>query len=99
MQRRWLDVTACVLRTQVQAESLRAPILALIKEMGWGKLLHGPGSSGIFKCSVSWVQKVCQSLNLTRRAGTTAAQKLPVGWEAIVLLFCQQIAYLVFLFR
>ena len=69
--------------------------MAIITSMGWGALLLTNG--GIFKCSQSWIQRVCQGLNLRRRAGTTAAQKLPDGYKEVVELLCLQVAYLVYL--
>lgn len=52
-------------------------------------------NGGKFTVSTNWLNVLCRSLNLTMRARTTAAQKLPDGWEEQRFRMNQRVAVLV----
>lgn len=54
-------------------------------------------NGGNFLISSSWINKLCRSMGLVMRRGTTAAQKVPLNWEELVKLLNQRVAALQFL--
>ncbi|EFJ39439.1 hypothetical protein VOLCADRAFT_100971 [Volvox carteri f. nagariensis] len=81
--------------SQVNSATLQPYITAGLKCKGYGFLLaDAPGGAGTFKVSRSWIRKVCRQMNLSHRAATSAAQKLPDQWEQVLQLFVYQVAYL-----
>lgn len=76
----------------VNSAVLRPQLISALKQEGWGHVLAGGDEGGIFKCSESWIRKVCsRELDLSQRVGTTAAQKLPADFEAVSAIFDLQV--------
>ena len=52
-----------------------------------------------FICSKSWICRLCRTVDLHMRRGTTAAQKLPPDWELQGELFAKRLSYLIMRFN
>lgn len=47
---------------------------------------HLKENGGTLECSSSWVYRILKRMRLSYRKATTAAQKLPLGWQHQVKL-------------
>lgn len=72
---------------QATSRTLREPILASLRDAGFGGLLRK------FTASQPWIRKTCQKLQLSFRAATSAAQKLPDNFEEVKGLFIKQVCW------
>lgn len=75
----------------VNSTALRAIIHGEIIKCGEGSKVE----SGELKLSRSWINRLCQQLNLTMRCVTQVAKKIPDDWEAQGEKMLHQLAYLV----
>ena len=82
----------CQTGIAVNSTLLRPLILAIVEKEDRSLLQE---NGGPFSCSVSWINNLCRSLNLSMRRGTTAAQKLPDDWERQGEALAMRLAYLV----
>ncbi|EFJ51415.1 hypothetical protein VOLCADRAFT_87679 [Volvox carteri f. nagariensis] len=78
---------------QANSSTMRPYIVATLKAEGYGSILEEYG--GTFRCSASWIRKVCKKLRLSHRAATCTAQKLPPNAQELLKLFVDQVAWLV----
>lgn len=86
-----------LVKTGVETYStvIRPVVRQCLIDGGQGDLLEENG--GTFIISSSWINRLCRSMDLVMRRGTTAAQKVPVNSEELVLLLNQRVAALQFL--
>ena len=72
----------------------RPVIVDEIEAAGYGNILSE--NRGSFDVSTSWINKLCQKMELPMRDQTSGAKPLPADWEQQLERFAHRLAYLVF---